>query len=96
MSPQALPGDLQEDIGVVWAVQQEVTVIPLSGHFQRHIRIRSLVAEAVLGPLLCLGWAEDSLPKGYRVAENEAGFFEMLRKERRKEVSPPVCFQILF
>lgn len=66
-------------------------MIPLSGHFQRHIRIRSLVADAVLGALLCLGWAEDSLPKGYRVAENEAGFFEMLRKEKRKEVSLPSC-----
>lgn len=74
MSPQALPGDLQENIAVVWSVQPELTVIPLSGHFQRHLRTRSLVP-------LCLGWAVDSLVKGYLVAQHEVGFFEMLRKE---------------
>lgn len=63
-----------------------VSVIPLTGCFQRCLRIRSLVPDTVLGALLCPGWAEDSLAEGYLVAQHEAGFFETLWRERgRKE-----------
>lgn len=56
----------------------------LTEHFQRHQRLRSLASDTVLGALLCLGWAEDRLAKGYLVAEHTVGFFEMLWKEGSK------------
>lgn len=57
-----------------------LTVIPLTGH----LRIRSLPPDMVIDALLCLGWAEGSLAKGYIMAEHKEGFSEMLRKEGRK------------
>lgn len=62
----------------------KVTVMALTGHFQRRQRIRSLASDTVLGALVCLGWAEGSLAKGYLVAEHTVGFFEILWKEGSK------------
>lgn len=55
-----------------------VMVIPLTGQFQRHLRIRSLAPATVLSALLCPGCAEDSLATRYLMAEHKAGFLEML------------------
>lgn len=43
----------------------------------------------VLSALSCLSWAEDSLVKGYLVAQHKVGWFEILLKEVRK---PPLLF----
>lgn len=75
----------------------KVTVMALTGHFQRQQRIRSLASDTVLGALLCLGWAEGSLAKGYLVAEHTVGFFEILWKEVSKfTLLGFFFFQILF